>query len=371
MTTTVHESTFDRLGGLEVIERAVTQLFDTIRDNPGVRALMPSTVDMQNPVDTAWQVQLWLTDVIGGPMKYDGPELTSLFGEHLATRERRLRLSGLIIEALQAVGTPTAAVDEAGRRLDAVLAAWPASPESVRLQDHAAPKFAVDPDQSTDFPIAWRDESAATTAEPARVESIEAPAVRAETPSRPAPTSHDGGLVKTADDLRSEAQAVEQSAHALLDLTALLNSLAENATDRGSTPATSSVAGVLADAGNAEAMVQQGLAALEAARSVAEGPGRRREVSQALTQLMELARRTNQLVLEASQRAVEEEVADAAHALIGRAGALRSVMATQVAGLTEEAHSVAAKMAQGASTAGRFAELRAAMQVAPSATDPR
>ena len=81
---------------------------------------------------------------------------------------------------------------------------------------------------------------------------------------------------------------------------------------------------------------------------------------------MELARRTNQLVLDASLRAVEDEVASAATALMARTGAVRNGLSAQVSGLAEEAKGVSRQLERGASTAVRFAELREAMR-GPSA----
>ncbi len=499
MLSSVQNAPFDRIGGLDIIERAVAHLFTSFRTTPDLMPLLPDGVDIGNTGDVEWQVQLWLTDILGGPMKYDGPQLAALFGYQNATPEMRSRLGGLIIEALQAVGAPAAAVDEARDVLNGALAATPFSPvpgSAVAAQPEAQPRseFAIawqtnDPD----FPIAWRDDTeaqqrgaliaqlkaqadeqqmlvlfpdangefwfgnvasehamarladwlpggfdpeqgvsgtlffpdvverraifnhpdslpikkricfgpetvmlevrairndkgqvvcpqivweifhtmapVAAIEEPMAVqmtETVSAPARAPVAGSTTRPATNSPRLAETADGLRQEARAFEASARELLGLTGLLDTLADSAESSGSGAAVGSLAAAVADADGAEQMVQQGLAAFEAARSVADGPGRSREVSAALTQLMELARRTNQLVLDASQRAVEDEVAAAATGLISRASALRSVLATQVSGLAREAESVSRQLEDGANTAGRFAELREAMQ-APTA----
>ena len=424
MLSSVQNAPWDRLGGLDTIERAVAALFTRFRESPELRPFLPDPI----PEDTSeeeWQVQLWLTDILGGPVTYDGPEVTTLFRQQQVGPDIWGRLAEMIAESLQAADAPLPAVSEARPILEAALSGTqPGGP--------AKPGSTLDFGDEPNFPIAWRDDSEAQKRQDtiarlkaeaealptpvmfpdatgelwfgnvasaralARLASflpdgfdvtqgipsalffpdsaerqalfsnlnalpfqkricfgqetvtLEVTAVRDEQQRilcpqlswevfhtmapleavaepvaapvpevAPAPAVHSpkstaavsSGLVGTASDLKREARAIEESAQALLGLTGLLNTLAERAEGHGAGSPATSVEAAMADADGAARMVEQGLAAFEMAREVAGGPGRSSEVTGALEQLMALARRTNQLVLDASLRAVEDDVA--------------------------------------------------------------
>jgi truncated hemoglobin YjbI len=61
---------FDRLGGFEAIEQAVQHLFARLAADPALCHLLPEG----DRAEACWQAQLLLTDRLGGPMAYDGPE---------------------------------------------------------------------------------------------------------------------------------------------------------------------------------------------------------------------------------------------------------------------------------------------------------
>ena len=496
MLSSVQNAPLDRLGGLDTLERGVAILFTRLKATPELMPLLPSGADNDSS-DAEWQLQLWLTDILGGPMRYDGPDVKFLFHQEQAGPDLWSRFGGLIGDSLQATEATPSAVYEARQLIDAALAAASgAAASSARIASAAAaaaqarPSFAVAWGDEPDFPIAWRDDAeaqrrtaiiarlkleaealptptmfpdakgelwfgnAACTHAVARLgawlpddfdpaqgipatlffpdvterqalfsnlntlpftkrvcygpdtvtlvvsavhdeqhrilcpqiswevfntmvplemlDQPAAPAVAAPHPVPPrpmpemAPIAHQApasaGLNETATNLKLEARAIEQSAQALLGLTRLLDSLADRAAGQSSNAPVASLAAAVADADGATRLIEQGLAAIAAAREVSGGPGRSPEISGALDHLMELARRTNQLVLDASLRAVEDDVAGAANALLARTGAVRSGLAAQVNGLTVEAQAVAQQLEKGAATAGRFAELREAMR---------
>jgi truncated hemoglobin YjbI len=69
-TSAPHNSVFDRVGGHDRVAEAVGRLFNGLRAVPELAALLP-------PLGTdelRWQAQLLLTEVLGGPLGYDGPE---------------------------------------------------------------------------------------------------------------------------------------------------------------------------------------------------------------------------------------------------------------------------------------------------------
>ena len=331
---------FYRLGGGDVIERAVTTLFAHFKATPDLIHFLPDSNSAGYTAEVEWNVQLWLTDILGGPMTYNGPNVAALFGKPNVAPDIWARLDGLIAEALQDAGAPSPAVDETRELLGAALGLSPRKSDTV-------------------FPSAWRDESDSPIAFHDEAVAVHLSDTELSTPMS---TGNHPGLAVTASNLRQEARAIEESARALLGLTEVLDTLADRATGHGADAPVESIASAVADADGAARMVEHGLAVLGAAREVADGPGRSREVSAALGHLMDLARRTNQLVLDASLRAVEDEVCGAATELMTRTGALRMVLAAQVTGLAEEAQGVSRKLEHGAITAGRFAELREAMR---------
>jgi truncated hemoglobin YjbI len=75
-TSPERHSVFDRVGGYDKVDRAVACLFGRIAQDPSLATL----VDPASETDARWHTELLLTDVLGGPMAYDGPEPQTVAG---------------------------------------------------------------------------------------------------------------------------------------------------------------------------------------------------------------------------------------------------------------------------------------------------
>ncbi len=65
---------FDRLGGVDGLERAVLRLFGHLARDEVLSRLVPAG----DAGEARWQIQILLTELLGGPMVYDGPDPASV-----------------------------------------------------------------------------------------------------------------------------------------------------------------------------------------------------------------------------------------------------------------------------------------------------
>src|SRR5262245_25247483 len=116
VTTAPATGLFDRLGGFDAIERSVGRLLPRIAADPVLSGLLPA----EPGGDVAWQVQMLLTDRLGGPMAYDGPDLRQL-KERLGVNQGQFRaLVGHTLACLAVEAGDPASLTEAGRLLESV-----------------------------------------------------------------------------------------------------------------------------------------------------------------------------------------------------------------------------------------------------------
>ena len=99
---------FDRLGGFDTMDRAVIRGFGRAAADPRLAGVLPSRLG----ADAAWQVQLFLTALAGGPMAYDGPDPMTQ-AEHLGLDAAQAQaLLAHLLEGFVGAGSPAAAVAE-------------------------------------------------------------------------------------------------------------------------------------------------------------------------------------------------------------------------------------------------------------------
>jgi truncated hemoglobin YjbI len=100
---------FERLGGYDAIERAVGRLLPRIASDPSVAGLLPSG----RHDDLRWGLQLLLTDRLGGPMAYDGPDLAQLRSSHGIDAAGWRALLGHTLACLAVEAADPASLEEA------------------------------------------------------------------------------------------------------------------------------------------------------------------------------------------------------------------------------------------------------------------
>ncbi len=196
------------------------------------------------------------------------------------------------------------------------------------------------------------------TITPAPDTVAEPPAAPVELPAPASPPA--------AHALRQEARALEASARGLLGMTQLLDALADQVAGQGSGAVVESLEAAREAGSEILRQAEQGVAVLAAARQVTADAGRSARVTHALRDLAGLARRTNELVLDASLRAVEDDLRGATEAVLLRAGGVREVLTTAVAGLTPELQQLARRVEGERLTVQRLAELRESLREAPA-----
>ncbi len=112
-TSAPRNALFDRLGGFDGVDRAVHRLFERLAADPALRGLLP----VGGLGDAHWQVQMLLTDRLGGPMAYDGPD-PALFRSRLGIdADQAGRIEAHVLAAFQDGGASPAAIDELRRAL--------------------------------------------------------------------------------------------------------------------------------------------------------------------------------------------------------------------------------------------------------------
>jgi len=166
------------------------------------------------------------------------------------------------------------------------------------------------------------------------------------------------GLSEVSMALRREARAVEASAQALFSLTEVLDAMADRAGGEATGQSPARAENLVESGAAALCLAEQGLAALDAARELTSPDARQRAVGATLDQLMTIARRTNQLVLDASLSVVEDSMGTGVENLLDRSATVRQAVDGELGGLATQAQDVARQLAQAIGTATRLAELR-------------
>jgi hypothetical protein len=171
----------------------------------------------------------------------------------------------------------------------------------------------------------------------------------------PAPVGIAATPVAAAASLRAEARAVEAASAELQQLIRLIDAAADAAEGQGHfTP--SAEGEPLPEAIRlAEAAVE----ALRAAREAPVAPGRREAVTRALDTINDIARRTNQLALDAALLAVQDDALQAAEGLRAEARSFAAGLCEQVAVLAGRTERSADSLRQAMTAAARLEQLRA------------
>ncbi len=107
-TSAPRNAMFDRLGGFDGVDHTVQRLFDRLAGDPTLAGLIPSA----GVADARWQVQMLLTDRLGGPMAYDGPEPAVLRRELGIDEEKAGRIAVHLLAAFQEGGASPELTEE-------------------------------------------------------------------------------------------------------------------------------------------------------------------------------------------------------------------------------------------------------------------
>ncbi len=99
---------FDRLGGFDAIDQAVARAFVRANADPSLAGRVPAIPG----ADATWQAQMYLTELTGGPMAYDGPDPRGVAERLGLTADDVRALSGHLADAFEAAGAPAAVVAE-------------------------------------------------------------------------------------------------------------------------------------------------------------------------------------------------------------------------------------------------------------------
>jgi truncated hemoglobin YjbI len=122
---------FDRVGGFDVVARAVGRFIARLTEVPSLSVHAASAARE----DTRWRFQLLITDLLGGPMAYEGPDPAEL--RHAIRLDAAAFDAGvtLLTACFVDVGAPSGAVDELrttfgafGRRLGLAATVGTADP---------------------------------------------------------------------------------------------------------------------------------------------------------------------------------------------------------------------------------------------------
>ena len=99
---------FDRLGGFDAIDQAVARAFVRASADPVLAGRIPATPG----ADATWQAQMFLTELTGGPMAYDGPDPRGVAAQLGLTADEVARIGGHLAGAFEAAGVPEEVVNE-------------------------------------------------------------------------------------------------------------------------------------------------------------------------------------------------------------------------------------------------------------------
>lgn len=129
------QSLFERVGGFDALDQAVPALLQRIAADPMVATLLPAGAGE----DLRWQVQFLLTDLLGGPIAYDGPEPGALRTARQISEAQAGRLLAHAIDSLAATGVAGGLLDDCRTALLALLARAGFHLEAPRPAEPALP----------------------------------------------------------------------------------------------------------------------------------------------------------------------------------------------------------------------------------------
>jgi len=129
------QSLFERAGGFDALDQAVPALLQRIAADPMVATLLPAGAGE----DLRWQVQFLLTDLLGGPIAYDGPEPGALRTARQISEAQAGRLLAHAIDSLAATGVAGGLLDDCRTALLALLARAGFHLEAPRPAEPALP----------------------------------------------------------------------------------------------------------------------------------------------------------------------------------------------------------------------------------------
>lgn len=107
-TSVPRHALFDRLGGFDGLEQAVQRLFGRVATDAALPELLPAS----GAADARWQVQMLLTDRLGGPMAYDGPDPVELRARLGIDAEKARLVAAHLLAVFREAGAAPAAIEE-------------------------------------------------------------------------------------------------------------------------------------------------------------------------------------------------------------------------------------------------------------------
>jgi truncated hemoglobin YjbI len=141
--TSVQPGLFDRLGGVDAIERLVSRLLPRLAGEPALASLLPTG----NQDALRKGLQLLLSDRLGGPMAYDGPDLAELGNRHGIDAASWRALLGHTLACLAVEAADPASLEQARGVLEALgasLGLGPAGTMTVQVAPAADPVRAAE-----------------------------------------------------------------------------------------------------------------------------------------------------------------------------------------------------------------------------------
>jgi len=111
-------ATFDQVGGFQGVTHAVARLYERMAADPELAYLIPPG----STEEARWQVELLLTDALGGPMTYDGPEPREVATRLGIDGHKARSLLDLLIASFQDAGADRAAEPAIRARCEAAAA---------------------------------------------------------------------------------------------------------------------------------------------------------------------------------------------------------------------------------------------------------
>lgn len=99
---------FDRLGGFDVVDRAVGRALARAIADPDLAGVLPAAAS----AEASWQCQMFLTELGGGPMAYDGPDPATVAARLALDPSRVEALLAHLLAAFESEGVLPAALAE-------------------------------------------------------------------------------------------------------------------------------------------------------------------------------------------------------------------------------------------------------------------
>jgi hypothetical protein len=161
--------------------------------------------------------------------------------------------------------------------------------------------------------------------------------------------------------LRLQARALETATHELQTVIRLLDTAADELEGESPVPAAHGKVALP----EAIRLAQTAAAALMAVRQTQPSPARHDELSRAVATITTIARRTNQLALDAALLSVHEDVNHAAEGLHQGSRVFAEGLAERVRSLSSQAQASADALRQAKATAARLAQLRIEFDIDP------